>query len=92
MPPLLIGGGIEKNRPPLAVSYKIRLILWQMRDPEQKQRTRMLVLLNKGTRWESGTRRIRSEVLYVRSGCLFCESRSLGVILRRQGSGAERNL
>ena len=40
----------------------IRLILWQMRDPEDIW-TRILVLLNKGTRWESGTRRIRSEVL-----------------------------
>lgn len=38
------------------VQIENRLILWQMRDPENNQWTRILVLLNKGIRCKTGTR------------------------------------
>ena len=40
-----------------------RLILWQMRDPVSDQRTRILVLLNKGTPVKIRDTAARAEVL-----------------------------
>ena len=40
-----------------------RLILWQMRDPVSDQRTRILVLLNKGTPVKVRDTAARAEVL-----------------------------
>ena len=76
----------------LLVVQKSGLLCGKCATRRKNRWTRILVLLNKGTRWESGTRRTWSEVLYARSNYLFCESRSLGAILRRRGKGVEETL
>ena len=44
------------NQLPEGRNHILRLILWQMRDPDRNKRTRILVLLNKGIRCKTGTR------------------------------------
>ena len=59
------GGGIGGCLPPPVFSAvsDFRLILWQMRDPLRGRRTRILVLLNKGTPVKIRDTAARAEVL-----------------------------